>query len=167
MMVLNKLTFQRKYKVVQIWPGQTVTCLHTISPGHIGTTLYISWSSWSSKCMRFGTVRCNGGTRIVVWDKRLVTITKISRRNTDVCTIGRTEDYGSSGSLLKERCNYNTGCFRLYLDKRVKISVSKRWHCFTQTCVYVCVSEWVSEWVSVVLHRLKCRVSSKRFERIW
>jgi hypothetical protein len=30
----------RKYKVVQIWPGQTVTCLHTISPGHILTTLY-------------------------------------------------------------------------------------------------------------------------------
>ena len=30
-----------KYKVVQIWPGQTVTCLHTISPGHIWTTLYL------------------------------------------------------------------------------------------------------------------------------
>ena len=29
------------YKVVQIWLGQTVTCLHTISPGHIWTTLYI------------------------------------------------------------------------------------------------------------------------------
>ena len=28
------------YKVVQIWPGQTVTCLDTISPGHIWTTLY-------------------------------------------------------------------------------------------------------------------------------
>jgi hypothetical protein len=27
--------------VVQIWPGQTVTCLHTNSPGHIWTTLYI------------------------------------------------------------------------------------------------------------------------------
>jgi hypothetical protein len=30
-----------KYKVVQIWPGQTVTNLHTISPGHIWTTLYL------------------------------------------------------------------------------------------------------------------------------
>jgi hypothetical protein len=29
------------YKVVEIWPGQTVTCLHTNSPGHIWTTLYI------------------------------------------------------------------------------------------------------------------------------
>jgi hypothetical protein len=29
------------YKVVQIWPGQTGTCLLTISPGHIWTTLYI------------------------------------------------------------------------------------------------------------------------------
>jgi hypothetical protein len=28
------------YKVVQMWPGQTVTCLHTNSPGHIWTTLY-------------------------------------------------------------------------------------------------------------------------------
>jgi hypothetical protein len=29
------------YKVVQIWPGHTVTCLHTNSPGHIWTTLHI------------------------------------------------------------------------------------------------------------------------------
>jgi hypothetical protein len=29
-----------KYKVVQIWLGQTVTCLHTNRPGHIWTTLY-------------------------------------------------------------------------------------------------------------------------------
>ena len=28
------------YKVVQIWPGQTVASLQTISPGHIWTTLY-------------------------------------------------------------------------------------------------------------------------------
>jgi hypothetical protein len=28
------------YKVVQIWPGQTVTYLHTNRPGHIWTTLY-------------------------------------------------------------------------------------------------------------------------------
>ena len=30
---------RRMYKVVQIWPGQTVTCLHTNNPGHIWTTL--------------------------------------------------------------------------------------------------------------------------------
>jgi hypothetical protein len=29
------------YKVVQIWSGQTVTSLHTISPGHVWTTLYL------------------------------------------------------------------------------------------------------------------------------
>jgi hypothetical protein len=29
------------YKVVKIWPEQTVTCLHTNSPSHIWTTLYI------------------------------------------------------------------------------------------------------------------------------
>ena len=29
------------YKVVQIWPGQTVTCLHTNRPGHIWTTLCV------------------------------------------------------------------------------------------------------------------------------
>ena len=28
-------------KVVQIWPGLTAACLHTISPDHILTTLYI------------------------------------------------------------------------------------------------------------------------------
>ena len=36
----NKDSFQcQRYKVVQIWPGQTVNCLHTNSPGHIWTTL--------------------------------------------------------------------------------------------------------------------------------
>ena len=30
------------FKVVQIWPAQTVTCLHKNSPGHIWTTLYDS-----------------------------------------------------------------------------------------------------------------------------
>jgi hypothetical protein len=34
-----------KYKVVQIWPGQTVTCLHTNSHGHIWTTLYFVGNS--------------------------------------------------------------------------------------------------------------------------
>jgi hypothetical protein len=29
------------YRVVQIWPRQTVTSLHTNSPGHIWTTLYL------------------------------------------------------------------------------------------------------------------------------
>jgi hypothetical protein len=33
--------WKRIYKVVQIWPGQTVACLHIINPGHIWTTLYI------------------------------------------------------------------------------------------------------------------------------
>jgi hypothetical protein len=31
----------QKYKVFQIWPGQTVTCSHTNRPGHIWTTLYL------------------------------------------------------------------------------------------------------------------------------
>ena len=35
------------YKVVQIWPGQTVTCLHTNSPGHIWTTLYLYLFIWA------------------------------------------------------------------------------------------------------------------------
>ena len=35
---------KQKYKVVQIWPGQTVTSLRTISPGHIWTTLYNQWT---------------------------------------------------------------------------------------------------------------------------
>jgi hypothetical protein len=39
------------YKVVQIWPGQTVTCLHTNRPGHIWTTLYITKSPcWDTNC---------------------------------------------------------------------------------------------------------------------
>jgi hypothetical protein len=34
------VSWRRYYKVVQIWPGQTVTCLHTYRPGHIWTALY-------------------------------------------------------------------------------------------------------------------------------
>jgi hypothetical protein len=49
------------YKVVQIWPGQTVTCLHTNSPGHIWAILYLKnllctlmlgnsvWHFWEKK----------------------------------------------------------------------------------------------------------------------
>jgi hypothetical protein len=34
------------YKVVQIWPGQTVTSLHTNRPGHIWNTLYVIPTYW-------------------------------------------------------------------------------------------------------------------------
>jgi hypothetical protein len=40
------------YKVAQIWPGQIVTCLHTNSPGHIWTILYIRPST-SQHSVRF------------------------------------------------------------------------------------------------------------------
>jgi hypothetical protein len=43
------------YKVVQIWPGQTVTSLHTIRPGHIWTTLYILTKF---TCIRWPCPRC-------------------------------------------------------------------------------------------------------------
>jgi hypothetical protein len=47
-----------KYKVVQIWPGQTVTCLRTNSPGHIWTTLYINLVSCSCVIKNGNTVLC-------------------------------------------------------------------------------------------------------------
>jgi hypothetical protein len=51
-----------KYKVVQIWPGQTVTCLHTSSPGHIWTTLYTLWLKWwVSQGWRSGVCVCHFG----------------------------------------------------------------------------------------------------------
>jgi hypothetical protein len=40
-----------KYKVAEIWPGQTVTCLHTNSPGHILTTFYILYFSHATRGM--------------------------------------------------------------------------------------------------------------------
>ena len=40
----NITTILDNYKVVQIWPKQTVTCLHTI--GHIWTALYIWEWEW-------------------------------------------------------------------------------------------------------------------------
>jgi len=36
-----RFRFHVNYKVVQIWPGLMSPDLHTISPGHIWTTLYM------------------------------------------------------------------------------------------------------------------------------
>ena len=42
------------YKVVHIWPGLITACLHTISPGHIWTTLYNNvMSKSSSECPHY------------------------------------------------------------------------------------------------------------------
>jgi hypothetical protein len=53
---LNK-QFQSMYKVVQIWPGQTVTSLHTLSPGHIWTTVYIPNEDVATETV----IKCYGG----------------------------------------------------------------------------------------------------------
>jgi hypothetical protein len=53
------------YKVVQIWPGQTVTCLHTISPGHIWTTLYLILQK-TNYCIRLNN--CNFGGWFIVME---------------------------------------------------------------------------------------------------
>ena len=58
--------------MVQIWPGQTVTCLHTNCPGHIWTTLYKiqnnerSWvgSSWQLKALALRAF-----VRFTFWNK--------------------------------------------------------------------------------------------------
>jgi hypothetical protein len=48
------------YKVVEIWPGQTVTCLHTNSPGHIWTTLYTNCKIQFLKIIALFVLRVNG-----------------------------------------------------------------------------------------------------------
>jgi hypothetical protein len=50
------------YKVVQIWPGQTVTSLQTNSPGHIWTTLYCRTSALQNNIYRYSvsTAACFG-----------------------------------------------------------------------------------------------------------
>jgi hypothetical protein len=62
------------YKVVQIWPGQTVACLHTISHGHIWTTLYIV-------------------PRVICCLLRVVTRRCWANRYSEVCNTGRGEKY--------------------------------------------------------------------------
>jgi hypothetical protein len=44
------------YKVVQIWPGQTVTCLHTNRPGYIWNTFYMFLISLGVK---LNSIFCN------------------------------------------------------------------------------------------------------------
>jgi hypothetical protein len=41
------------YKVVQIWPGRFVCKQVTVFPGHIWTTLYLTWNSsvWEDMCV--------------------------------------------------------------------------------------------------------------------
>ena len=70
--------------MVQIWPGQTVTCLHTNSPGHIWTTLYsqiccvdindvyfVRWSGmrcWTvSHFLCLNTVLCSSESSSLFW----------------------------------------------------------------------------------------------------
>jgi hypothetical protein len=75
-----------KYKVVQIWPGQTVTCLHTKRPGHIWTTLYLR------KC------------RIRTTKKRYI----IFIRQVDICTWnGLTRDYIRTAKSCGEILSYS------------------------------------------------------------
>jgi hypothetical protein len=45
------------YMVVQIWPGQTVTSLHTISPGHIWTTLYYASGMFVLLCFKYENMK--------------------------------------------------------------------------------------------------------------
>jgi hypothetical protein len=45
------------YKVVQIWPRQTVTCLHTNRPGHIWTTLYFNVENEKSSFLKYIIVK--------------------------------------------------------------------------------------------------------------
>jgi hypothetical protein len=56
------------YKVVQIWPGQTVTSLQTISPGHIWTTLYNRAIRWSRNYICSTDVQVLENKLYVLWD---------------------------------------------------------------------------------------------------
>jgi hypothetical protein len=58
---LLKLQCLLTYKVVQIWPGQTVTCLHTNRPGHIWSTLYMF------RLHYYGSVTMSGLLLGIVW----------------------------------------------------------------------------------------------------
>ena len=78
-LLLQKQQNIEKYKVVQIWPGQTVTCLHINSPGHIWTTLYnfragMFWLRAGRSGLRFlGRVKrsfCSPKRPDRLWDPR-------------------------------------------------------------------------------------------------
>jgi hypothetical protein len=71
---MGEVFLDRNYKVVQIWPGQTVTCLHTNGPGHIWTTLYIKATydkKYRCSCLALSThyARWYGAQKYTVfWD---------------------------------------------------------------------------------------------------
>jgi hypothetical protein len=54
--------------VVQIWPGQTVTCLHTNRPGHIWTTLYYCTAISARYCGATNKVWKQNNLMTLFWD---------------------------------------------------------------------------------------------------
>jgi hypothetical protein len=74
----------QNYKVVQIWPGQTVTCLHTISPGHIWTTLYLVSTSYrNSWSLGFEGHK----TRVIIYSKTLTRLWKMMHGSSGQCVV--------------------------------------------------------------------------------
>jgi hypothetical protein len=75
--------------VVQIWPGQTVTCLHTNSPGHIWTTLYteITWFGiGSSDCSELSGWNGRSVKLVNVEPVEVYALTHLRRFHSDVWT---------------------------------------------------------------------------------
>ena len=79
------------YRVVQIWPGQTVTCLHTDRPGHIWTTLYSS-----VKCENIG-----GFSQLLVITKNLKAVHRKLESSSSSSSSSSSRSSSSSSAWLQ------------------------------------------------------------------
>ena len=79
------------YKVVQIWPGQTVTCLHTNSPGHIWTTLYNLNYAKTTMGVQSWRENISRGTRMknieYDWHNAMPPVLKMQEKSMAACLI--------------------------------------------------------------------------------
>ena len=127
------------YKVVQIWPGQTVTCLYTNRPGHIWTTLYkqlvlrtvfVKLKNSSRALFRVGVVLDLHGPTSHSLEMFIVSTTKFDRNP----SVGFEDAaYGQAG--WHSTCVHYPLCLRLGFLSRTSSSypVVSIEHCFSDT----------------------------------
>jgi hypothetical protein len=125
----------KKYKVVQIWPGQSVTCLHTNRPGHIWTTLYD----------RAGQAADNN----IIRRMRFACWTTTGYRH--ILRICNTYRFYTATAVIRTRFNVTSDIYCLsFCYGRQEVIVSRNsWRDTAKIVRNTAVNIWKSHWISL------------------
>jgi hypothetical protein len=114
----------KKYKVVQIWPGQTVTCLHTNSPSRMWTTLY---KYKSFVCIRFfqHIFKSNKSNllKVQVLHYKIIAQASSTFITYFAYTHNRTYMYSTACTVNKLRSKCITGSFKYKINLTVVMNI--------------------------------------------